>query len=53
MTKPARVAEAIALGGSLGIPLTEIGRMREAAGVRVEDESGSEIVLAKGGYRHF
>jgi thiamine-monophosphate kinase len=54
VTVPAdRLAEARALADGLGIALTEIGRMEEGAGVRALDESGAQIPLGAGGYRHF
>ena len=43
----------LALGKSLGVPVTEIGRLDKGKGVRIRDAAGREIKLDRSGYRHF
>lgn len=43
----------LALGKSLGVPVTEIGRFDKGKGVRIRDAAGREIKLDRSGYRHF
>lgn len=38
---------------AVGVPITPIGRLAEGEGVRVVDESGAELALSSGGWRHF
>ncbi len=53
-TAPPAAETALArLGRRLGLPLTRIGRIGRGAGVRVLDEAGREVKLARTGYRHF
>ncbi|HVO14971.1 MAG TPA: thiamine-phosphate kinase [Alphaproteobacteria bacterium] len=53
-TAPSAAADRIAgLGRSLGLPLTEIGRIEAGAGVTILDEAGRPIVPEKPGFRHF
>jgi thiamine-monophosphate kinase len=54
MTAPpeadARMAD---LGRALAIEFTPIGRIVKGSGVRVLDPSGHEIIVSRGGWRHF
>ncbi len=50
---PARRAELAALSQRLLLPLTVIGEMDSGAGVKVLDDEGEEIALARGGWTHF
>ncbi len=53
-TAPPGAAAAIAaLADELALPVTWIGRMAPGAGVRVVDEAGVPIPLAKAGWSHF
>ena len=59
--RPSRRKAVAALARRLGLPLTEIGRMRRAMGggssgthpVDVRDSAGRRVPLARTGYRHF
>jgi thiamine-monophosphate kinase len=42
-----------ALGGSLGIKLTRIGRITAESGLQLLDAGGQRMQIAKGGYDHF
>lgn len=54
LTVPADgVAAATAAAARVGVPLTAIGRMGGGAGVRIRDEQGREMRVARTGYRHF
>lgn len=50
---PQRRAEIEALSGRLDLPLTRIGEIRAEAGLRTLDETGCEIQVPQGGWRHF
>lgn len=53
-TAPPAAREAVAaLARSLDLPLGEIGRMVEGAGVVVRDAKGAELAVGRAGYRHF
>jgi thiamine-monophosphate kinase len=53
-TAPAAAADAIAaLGRSLDLAVTEIGRIEAGTGVAIVDETGREIAPGKPGFRHF
>jgi thiamine-monophosphate kinase len=47
------VAAARALAANAGVQLAAIGRMRTGTGVRIVDEQGRDISVARTGYRHF
>ena len=42
-----------ALSDSLELPLTEIGRVENGAGVQCIDNCGQNIAFEKSGYQHF
>lgn len=50
---PDAAEEIVALSNSLGLPVTEIGRIEPGAGVRLVDEAGRDMPVAKPGWRHF
>ncbi len=50
---PAAAAKLRRLARSLKLPLTRIGVVTKAKGVRVTDAGGREIILRRKGYRHF
>jgi thiamine-monophosphate kinase len=50
---PGDVPPALVLAQRVGVALTPIGRMSAGSGVRIRDESGSEIAISSTGYRHF
>lgn len=50
---PSRSGEVAALAAALDLPLTRIGRMAAGQGLRLRDAAGQEIVLERGGWRHF
>ena len=53
-TAPALYREAIArIAQQTEVPITEIGRVEQGAGVRLLDSSGAEIPVSRSGYRHF
>lgn len=53
-TAPPEASAAIAaLAAELRLPLSEIGGIERGAGVRLVDATGSELPLAKPGWRHF
>jgi thiamine-monophosphate kinase len=53
-TAPPSQRSAIArLAEKLGLPLTRIGAIQAAAGVRVIDSTGAEIHVERAGWRHF
>jgi thiamine-monophosphate kinase len=53
-TTPADAAEAIAtLSSRLAVPITEVGRVKAGAGVRLVDANGRVIPVEGTGYRHF
>jgi len=53
-TAPAAARDAILeLGRRVGVAVTAIGTMIEGGGVMVRDGNGREIVLKRGGWRHF
>lgn len=45
--------EIASLSRSLKLPITRIGAIEAGAGVRVVDDQGREVPLAKAGWRHF
>jgi thiamine-monophosphate kinase len=45
--------EIVALSESLGLPITEIGRIEAGSGVRLIDEAGRDVPVVKPGWRHF
>jgi thiamine-monophosphate kinase len=45
--------EIASLSRSLNLPITRIGAIEAGAGVRVVDDQGREVPLAKAGWRHF
>jgi thiamine-monophosphate kinase len=53
-TAPAEAAGRLeALGRTLALPITEIGRIEAGAGVGLRDASGREVTLKRPGFRHF
>lgn len=50
---PDRQAEILAAAGAAGVPVTAIGRIEAAEGVRVLDPAGQDMALAGVGWRHF
>lgn len=50
---PGKAAAVAALAERLGLPLTDIGRMKPGPGVRVFAPDGAPMRLAVPGYRHF
>jgi thiamine-monophosphate kinase len=50
---PAAAEQIAALGRRLGLPLTRIGRVVSAPGLRLRDAAGREVALAKAGWTHF
>ncbi|MHA1114009.1 MAG: thiamine-phosphate kinase [Alphaproteobacteria bacterium] len=53
-TVPEDCREAVAaLAGRLDLPLVEIGRMTAVGGVRLFDETGTELATPRTGYRHY
>jgi thiamine-monophosphate kinase len=54
LTAPPEAGEAIGrLATELGLPITAIGMIDKAAGVRLVDAGGHPIPVASAGYRHF
>ncbi len=52
-TAPPEAADAVAaLAARLNLPLSPVGRITPAGGVRVLDADGGEIALAEAGWRH-
>jgi thiamine-monophosphate kinase len=47
------VPAALAIAQDAGVALAPVGHMTAGAGVRIRDEGGAEIVIARTGYRHF
>jgi thiamine-monophosphate kinase len=53
-TAPAAAAEVIrTLSAELGLPITAIGLIESAGGVRLVDAAGKVVPVEAGGYRHF
>ena len=50
---PVVEAEIVLLAQSMDLPITEIGRIEEGAGVRLVDAHGRDIPMATTGWRHF
>jgi thiamine-monophosphate kinase len=50
---PAQRGSIAALSGDLGLPLTMIGRIDSAPGLRVRDAAGCAVAFDGGGYEHF
>lgn len=50
---PAAAGEIEAIGRRTGVPLTRIGRITEAPGLRVLDRDGRPMTLDRAGWRHF
>lgn len=50
---PGRGAEIAALADRLDLPLSQIGRLSEGAGLRLLDGDGREVPLTRSGWTHF
>lgn len=50
---PKRRAEVAALAAQLKIPLTRIGAVTDGRGLRLLDENGNALAVARAGYEHF